>query len=388
MRIVVLLFGCDGGRSGIGRYARSLVEQWAKAPGGHQWIVFVHREDLPGLVPDPGALDLRPLPSWWPRRALLEVAWFQALRGLLAPFRPDVAFLPAGNRRLPVALPCPSVATVHDFASLHVPGKYDRARMIYIRQVLPWLMRRQDLLLTPSEATRQDVLRFTGVPDRRVRVTPLGVDHQVFRPEARRQVPALRRRLGLEAPYLLYVSRIEHPGKNHVRLVEAFETLVREGLPHHLVLAGPPWFRSEEVHRRVRESPCRDRIHLLGVFPGEDLPALYAGADLMVFPSLYEGFGLPVLEAMACGTPVACSRVSSLPEVAGEAAATFDPQDVPSIARTIGDTLGDPSRMREMARQGRTRAAGFRWEETADQTRKALEEAATGASMSGGGTAS
>lgn len=378
MRIAVLPFGCDGGRSGIGRYARSLLEQWARDPQGHHWMVFVHRADLPGLVPDPGSLDLRPLPSWWPRQPLLEVAWYQALRGLLAPFRPDVAFLPAGNRRLPVALPCPAVATVHDFASLHVPGKYDRARMLYIRRVLPWLMDRQDLLLTPSEATRQDVIRFTRVPAHRVRVTPLGVDHGFFGPGARRQVPALRGRLGLDAPYLLYVSRIEHPGKNHVRLIEAFEALAGEDFPHHLVLAGPDWFRAEEVHLRARSSPWSDRIHLLGAFPGQDLPALYAGADLAVFPSLYEGFGLPVLEAMACGTPVACSRVSSLPEVAGEAAEYFDPLDARSIARTLAETLRNPSRMQQMIRQGRERAAGFRWEATADRTREALEEAADG----------
>jgi len=376
MRVAVLLFGCDGGRSGIGRYARSLIQQWARDPRGHEWVVLFHREEAPGLVPEPGALDLHPLPAWWPRRALLEVAWYQALPGLLAPFRPDVVFLPAGNRRLPAALPWPSVATVHDFASLHVPGKYDPARMFYIRRVLPWFMGRQDLLLTPSEATRQDVLRFTRVPPHRVRVTPLGVDHRLFHPGVRRQVAALRRRLGLEAPYLLYVSRIEHPGKNHVRLIEAFEALVREGLPHHLVLAGPPWFRADEVLQRARTSRCADRIHLLGAFPGEDLPALYAGADLMVFPSLYEGFGLPILEAMACGTPVACSAVSSLPEVAGEAAACFDPLDSASIARTVAGILGDAPRLREMARLGRSRAAQFHWEAAADRTREALEEAA------------
>jgi glycosyltransferase involved in cell wall biosynthesis len=197
------------------------------------------------------------------------------------------------------------------------------------------------------------------------------VDHGAFHPRDREETrEALRRELGLARPYVLFVSRIEHPGKNHVGLIRAFALLKSRhpDLPHELVLAGPDWTRAEEVHREATGSPASADIRFLGSLRADLLSRLYAGADAFAFPSLFEGFGLPVLEAMASGVPVACSNVSSIPEVAGDAAEMFDPSDPGAIA----DALGREARVAA----GLARAATFSWQRTAEATREVLRRAA------------
>ena len=278
--------------------------------------------------------------------------------------------------------PCPTVGTVHDFSALHVAGKYDAARVFYIRKVLPALMRRLTHVLTVSECSRKDIVEYGGVPPDRVTVTPLAVDPTMFHPRDRAvTADLLARECGMTRPFVLYVSRIEHPGKNHVGLIRAFSILKsrHKGLPHELVFAGPEWNGADEVHREAAASPVAPDIRFLGSLSADLLTALYSTADLFVFPSLYEGFGLPVLEAMASGVPVACSNVSSIPEVAGDAAELFDPEDPDGIATVMERVLFDVSGRAARIRGGIARAGQFSWERTARMTRDALRQAAAGA---------
>jgi glycosyltransferase involved in cell wall biosynthesis len=282
----------------------------------------------------------------------------------------DVLFLPAGNRRLPWYVPCPTVGTVHDFSSIHVPGKYDRARMLYITRVLPLLIRRLTHVLTVSESSKRDIVEYAGVAKDKVTVTPLAADPGVYFPRDPQEAAALvAPRHAVRPPFILYTSRIEHPGKNHARLIRAFAELKRkEGIPHQLVLAGTDRERADEVHRIAGESGCAKDILFTGFVASEDLPLLYQAADLFVFPSLYEGFGLPILEAMACGTPVACSRISSMPEVAGDAAVLFDPAEECSIGSAIGSIITGTDLRRDLAARGLERSRQFSWARTAAQT--------------------
>ena len=173
----------------------------------------------------------------------------------------------------------------------------------------------------------------------------------------------------MRPPFILYTSRIEHPGKNHARLIRAFAELKRkERIPHQLVLAGTDRERADEVHRIAEESGFAKDILFTGFVASEDLPLLYQAADLFVFPSLYEGFGLPILEAMACGTPVACSRISSMPEVAGDAAVLFDPEEEGSIASAIRSIITGTDLRRDLAARGLERSRQFSWARTAAQT--------------------
>ena len=211
-------------------------------------------------------------------------------------------------------------------------------------------------------------------------MTPLAADPAVYFPrDAREAAELLSRRHAIRPPFLLYTSRIEHPGKNHARLIRAFADLKRRHkIPHQLVLAGSNRERAAEVHREAEQSGYAGDILFTGFVATEDLPLFYQAADIFVFPSLYEGFGLPILEAMACGTPVACSNLSSMPEVAGDAAVLFDPADESSIASALWSIITEPELHSKLAECGPRRSGQFSWSRTAAQTLGAIRSAGGG----------
>lgn len=378
MKIGITTFGGDGGKSGISQYLIQLLKQFSAVGNGHQFDVLGYASEQQLFVPERSRMSSVNFGDHL-RNPVLNVAWHQlALRSWTKRRQHDVLFLPAGNRRLPMTSSCPTVGTVHDFSSLHVQGKYDPARMFYITKVLPALIRRLTRVITVSESSKRDIVQYAQVPEHRVVVTPEAVDHQTFfagdSEESRQRI---RTKYELEHPYILYVSRIEHPGKNHVRLIRAFERLKQtRDLPHRLVLAGSDWGRAEEVHRVANESSVVDQIVFTGFVPSGDLPDLYRAADLFVFPSLYEGFGLPILEAMASGTPTTCANISSLPEVAGQAAIMFDPYDEEEITHSMDQLLSDAQQADLYRQRGLTRSQQFNWTATAKQTLGVIETAA------------
>jgi glycosyltransferase involved in cell wall biosynthesis len=313
-------------------------------------------------------------PAW-------SVAWH--LFGLPAQLRRagvEVLYLPAGNRRLAPLARTPTVAVVHDLSAFHVRAKYDPARMLYIRRVLPWMMRRIDRVIAVSGSTARDVVELAGVAADRVTVVGLGYDREVFHP---RDPAVCRRRLvdaGLELPgqYLVYVSRLEHPGKNHVGLVRGFARAVERdpGMTADLVLAGGRWPGSEVIDREIETLGLGSRVRLLGFVADAVLPDLLGASTGLVFPSLFEGFGLPILEAQAAGVPVACANTSSLPEVAGGAALLFDPGDPDAIADAIARLASDGAMRASLRTRGLANASRFSWEQTADATLELLEATA------------
>lgn len=373
MKIGFTTLGCDAGRSGIGRYAEALLKEFA-AHREHSFRVYGHESESRDLQIDRAAFDWVAVSESW-RKPIPSVLWHQAMlprasRDL------EVMFLPAGNRRLPWFSRVPTVSTVHDFSALHVSGKYDRAREFYIRKVLPALMRRLDYIITVSESTKKDIVEYCEISAARISVIPLAADHSSFYPGDREACKRrLHERYGLDRPFVLYISRIEHPGKNHVRLIQAFARLrEKEHIPHELVLVGPDRERAEEVRAAAAKSSAADAIRFFGFVDGKDLRSFYTAADVFAFPSLYEGFGLPLLEAMSCGTPVVCSNLSSLPEVAGDAALLFDPTCEEEIAASIAGLLHHGNGRAEQIGRGLKRAAQFNWRHTADLTLKVLEQ--------------
>jgi glycosyltransferase involved in cell wall biosynthesis len=371
-------FGCDAGKSGISRYVVQLLREFARTPGDAQFEILlsaaeqsVFRIEAPHLTWLPLSPRLSP--------PLVNLMWHQvALPFWCRRRRFDVLFLPAANRRVSLWLPCPSVGTVHDFSALHVSGKYDPARTFYIRQVLPRLVQRLTHVLTISTSSQRDIVEYARVPTSRITVIPLGVETSIYHPGDRAAArERVRQKHGITAPYVLYISRLEHPGKNHVRLIHAFSRLrAAAAVPHTLVLAGSDWDRAAEVHQAAAASGCPEAIRFTGFVAGADLPDLYRAADVFAFPSLYEGFGLPVLEAMACGVPVACSNTSSMPEVAGDAALLFDPADVASIETALRTLILDEAAARRCAERGLARSREFTWAETARRTLDLLRDVA------------
>jgi len=278
----------------------------------------------------------------------------------------------------PYRLPCPSIVTIYDVISRlyprYLPSR--RARIIY--EIATRLaLRTSRRIITTSVATRDDLVKYYRVGHDRIVVTPLAADKR-FGPISPDEIARVRARYRLPLRYVLYVG-INKPHKNLTQLVEAWALLeTREGTAgHHLILAGREDPRYPEVRHRIKALNLLEQVRVLGEIPEEDLPCLYAGASWFVFPSLYEGFGLPVLEAMACGTPVVCSNISSLPEIVGDAAITFDPTDVEGMAQALFDALGDPKRRGKMSEKARRRAQCFRWERTAQLTYQCYKEVLT-----------
>ena len=230
MKIGITTFGGDGGKSGISQYIINILREFAALEDRPDFEVIVYEDEKELFVPDPDSMSTISFGDSL-RSPVANITWHQiSLPRLCRKQKYDVLFLPAGNRRLPVSLPCPSVGTVHDFSSIHVEGKYDPARMFYIKRVLPFLARKLTRVLTVSESSKRDIVEYARVPEEHVTVTPLAADNHVYFP--RNGADCVRRigpKYNIRPPYILYISRIEHPGKNHAGLIRAFSVLKDTG---------------------------------------------------------------------------------------------------------------------------------------------------------------
>jgi alpha-1,3-rhamnosyl/mannosyltransferase len=258
----------------------------------------------------------------------------------------------------------PTIVTIHDLIPMRLPRYISLRTRIEFAFAMRWAVRTARALIVPSRATAQDVHDLLRVPSERVHVVTEAVDPQ-FAPQPPAAVAAVCERLGLPRRYVLYLGS-NLPHKNVPRLIDAWARLQPQPLP--LVIAGVWDERYKAATERAAAHGLETAVRFLGPIAAADLAALYTGAALFVFPSQYEGFGLPVLEAMACGTPVACARSGSLGDVAGDAAALFDADDLDTMAALIGALLRDPDRCADLSRRGLARAQQFSWEEAAHRT--------------------
>lgn len=368
MKIGIPTFGCDAGKSGISRYVVELIKAMSDQRGDDVIeVLALPAENGIFTSPDQGIETINP--ALIVERPPLSILWhFTMMPHVVKQRGYDVLFCPAGNRRLPWNSPCPVVGTVHDMSWLHLDGKYDRFRTLYLTRVLPGLIGRLDRALTVSESSKRDILANTRLTDDNVIVTPIAMDSEVYN-ESTAVDPAVMKRLNVQEEYIFYVSRLEHPGKNHVTLVRAFEKLCKtNSFSGTLVLAGGNFLGAEAVHKVIESSPVRDRIQWLGFVKDDDLPSLFAGATVFAFPSFYEGFGIPVLEAMACGAPVVAADCSSLPEVGGDAVSYFDPNSADQLCERLLELLGNSDLRQARRIAGIARAKTFSWQRTAEQT--------------------
>lgn len=252
------------------------------------------------------------------------------------------------------------VATLHDCIYLLDAGYNDPAADERMAAQATELAQRARRILVPSEYVGAEVVMNFGVWPAQVAVTPLGVDHVARRLPPKGFPPA-------DDPFLLTVSRVD-PRKNHLRMLQAFEALVQDGFPHRWVIAGPPGYRSEDFERALDRSPAKDRVDWRRDVDEDELIRLYSQADVFLFTSLNEGFGLPPLEAMACGTAVVTSCITSMPEVTGDAAWLVEPTDVEQTVDALRRLLSEPDLRQDYELRGRQRAREFTWRETARKT--------------------
>ena len=366
----MLRIGIDASRATVARrtgtesYARRLIQALLEAgiPRGHQFTLYFRDTPSPDLFSPPGgAADkvsnrIIPFPRLWTHIRLSAE--------LLGRGRPDVLFVPA--HVLPLAHPLPTVVTVHDLGYRHFPEAHPWRQRLYLEWSTRFSARQATHLLADSEATKLDLTRFCGVPEDKVSVVYPGYDDSLRPVDS----GAVRARYGLPENYFLHVGTLQ-PRKNLLRLMEA---VAWAPAPACLVLAGRAGWLSAPIVARARE--LADRVRLLEYVPDEDLAGLYSGALALVFPSLFEGFGFPALEAMACGTPVICSNTSSLPEVTGDAALLVDPLDVGGLLAAMRRVQAEPALRSALRAQGLARVRQFSWERAAQETLAVLEAAA------------
>jgi glycosyltransferase involved in cell wall biosynthesis len=365
--LAVSLSGTDRGDSGIGRWVREMLPRLARAfrEAGGDVVALGTARDLAAYAPaDQGARAAR-LPDACDRPAVSAAFHLVGAGAAARRAGADVLLLPAANRRLSLRSPLPTVAVVHDLAQLHVPGKYDAARMLYVRRVVVGSLRRATRLVAVSESTRDDLARVLGA-QREVAVISNGVDTDRFTPPLPGDVRVViaRSACDLERPYVLYLSRLEHPGKNHLRLLRAFAA-GGLGRTHDLVFAGKDWGARRLIEEEAARLGAGPWLRLLGFVSDDLVPGLVAGAAAVAMVGLHEGFGLPALEALATGCPVVTSTTGALPEVVGDLGAACDPLDEAAVGAALRRALGDAELRRRVAQHGPARARSHDWNASA-----------------------
>ena len=377
MRICIDLSPAVHHRAGIGRYAQELTAALLQIATKNEYIAFYNCSAQVQIEPPLDSIPHLPLglpDKPWRLRVLLAQLLHRSQDNL---FR-GVDLFHATDHLLPSLSHVRSVFTLHDLTFRLYSQAHNVWNRWFLSLMMPRFLRTADAIVADSACTQRDAARLYRVDIARVNVIYPGVSVH-FRPADPQVVQAIRKKYGLPERFILYVGTIE-PRKNLTALLEAFRHLLATCSPLpatcslRLVIVGKKGWLYEGVFRRLRELGLEDRVHFTGYVPDGDLPALYSAASVFVFPSLYEGFGLPVLEAMACGTPVIASNTSSLPEVVGEAGLLVNPHDIHTLVAALKRVLADEHLRAEMKAQGLERAQAFTWERTARETLRVYEE--------------
>ena len=361
-----MLIGIDASRSvaqertGTENYSLNLIRYLLALESDHHYRLYFNR--LPSRESRITNHELRIMhfPRLWTH---LRLSWEMARRP------PDLLFVPA--HVLPVVHPRRSVVTVHDLGYLYYPEAHSLLDRLYLDLSTRYNARAATHLVADSSATKRDLIERYGTAPDKITVVYPGYDDTVFQPvRDEKAIGAVKAKYGIAGDYILFVGTLQ-PRKNLTRLIEAYWKL-KVG-SWKLVIAGKKGWLYREIFQQVEKLGLEGKVVFTGYVPEGDLPALLSGARLFVFPSLYEGFGLPVLEALACGIPVVCSNVSSLPEVAGDAAVLVDPLDVEEMTAALERGLRDEELRAELIERGFQQVGKFSWERCARETLNVLE---------------
>ena len=359
--------------AGISRHIGNLIDHLSGVDDAHRYTVFVGPDGKP-----PDATAERHISYSTSRlhteRPSTRILWEQ----IVAPFelhRLNVDVLHAPAYVAPQATTCPTVVTVHDLSFERLPHLFNRHNRWYLSSMTRASVRRARRIIAVSESTRRELVELLGVPERLIHVIPNGVE-SVFHPIDEEQISRFRTERGLPDRFILFLGTLE-PRKNVRTLLRAFARLRRErGIDHTLVLAGAKGWLYESIFDETRTLGLEESVLFPGFVPFDDQPLWYNASTVFAYPSLYEGFGMPPLEAMACGTPVVCSDTTSLPEVVGDAGLTVPPMDDIALAEALWHVLDRPAEAARMRIAGLTRAKDFDWASIARATVAVYDAAA------------
>jgi len=354
-------------RAGLGTYAGALASAFHSLEDTADLTLFyndpAHAHPLPSALAN---LPHQTIPlATKPWRLLAALS--QQLDFGLDRWLPECEIFHATEHLLPRLKRCKTVLTVHDLIFALFPEHHLPLNKWFLNRFMPVFVRRADAIITISESSQRDLVRLYNVPTERITVIYEGVDARFQSNSDPESSTSLRQRYHLPDRFILYVGTIE-PRKNLTTLLEALKPLQGMYSGLKLVIAGRPGWLYQPTFDRIKALGLEDQVRVLGYVPDEDLPALYRAAEVFVFPSLYEGFGLPPLEAMACGTPVICSNTSSLPEVVGDAGLLVNPHDVAAWTAALERLLSEAELRQELRQRGLHRATKFTWKEAAGRT--------------------
>jgi glycosyltransferase involved in cell wall biosynthesis len=363
-------------RTGVGYYTEHLLHHLVKESADDE-IVVVSNRPIDTVAPLPPQVRVVTSSSRVPR-----IVWMQMVAPrLLRRLRVDVAHFT--NGMLPLAVPVPTVVTIHDMSLTMFPKYHPPRRVLLNRPLVDVAARRADAIITVSESAKRDIVRLYGSQEERIHVV-----HEAAAPSFQPVVDPVvldrvRQRYDLAERFILYVGTIE-PRKNLPKLIQGFASRRKSGqLPHQLVCAGPYGWLSRDIEDLIDRLQIEDAIRFTGYIPFDDLAALYSLAEMFVFPSLYEGFGLPVVEAMACGTPVVTGHVAALAEIGGGAVEQVARLDADTLGEAMVRLAGDRQRREQLSLLGRERAQLFSWERAARETLKVYRDTVAGVVAAG-----
>ncbi len=358
---------------GIGTYVRNLLKQLAKQDQATEYVVLCRKDDFPTVL-ECGA-NFRAVADATPGYSIRE-----QLQVPLSVRRERASLFHAPHYVLPPLTPCRTVVTIHDCIHLRFPQYLpSRFGYAYARAAMWTATHRAARVITVSEASKRDILQYFHIPESRIDVIYNAIDDRFWQPPDAENMERVRQRYQLNAPFILYAGNIK-PHKNLERLIEAFHLLRQEPAMRdvQLLIIGDEISKYATLRRAVHRHKLHKHVRFFGFVPHDTLAALYRLADVFVFPSLYEGFGLPPLEAMASGTPVVTSDVSSLPEIVGDAALLIDPHQPEAIADAMRRLLTDHELRAELGARGLVRAREFSWERSVRRVREIYSEVLAG----------
>jgi glycosyltransferase involved in cell wall biosynthesis len=374
MKVGIDTFACKLGASGVGVYLTQLIKRIPES--GVQYELFGWNYDR--FIFNNLAKGKEFIPQGKIHGDAANLLWHIFKYPEFArSYQFDVCFFPVAHLRLPYNSPCPAVGAVHDLAAYWGSRKTREHLGFILRTILPNALRKLDRIISVSNWVKQELIEITSIHEETIEVVPNGVDLDAFYPRPKNNESGAFQPFSFKPPYILYAARLEHPVKNHIRLIKAFEIFKeRTKFPHRMVFAGSNSRGSDKIKAAAMTSKYRNDFFFTGTFPSKSLPELYSQADFVVVPSLYEGFGQSAIEAMACGVPVACARAASLPETAEHAALYFDPYDSEDMADRMVSLASDRSLNEDLSKAGIERAKSFSWDVCAERTLKIITETA------------
>jgi len=361
---------------GAGTYTVNLIRALHSLDLGYDLIVFATQrgQDLIDL-PDKRGFKWVVTPELNPA---VRLVWEQVVFPFLVR-KNKLDILHSLHYTKPIFLPCASVVTFHDMTFFLFPQLHTQAKRILFPLFIRISVRQADALIAVSEGTRQDSIRLLNLPPQKIYTTPLGASQEYQKITDPVLLEDMRRKYKLPTGFFLYTGLVE-PRKNLPMLIRAYASLLDQGIKEKLVIVGRVGWMSDEIFKLADRLGLDKKVVFTGYIDQNDLPAIYNLASVFVYPTLYEGFGLPVLEAMACGTPVITSAVSSLPEIVGNAGVLLPPADEEALSSAMFRLMSDPVERKRLASLGLARAAQFTWQNTALETSKIYQMVAGGQS--------